>query len=252
MNASVPAPGSSGARRASSDQELPARLLQLGDVTPGIAAQVRAQRGRRPDAAEQRGHRAVPQQAHVIDRIRPGGHPGDQARHLQVRVDPALAARPDVLRDQVRQPGALRQGHHRHQPGVRHEIRVIERCARLREAMQQSHLPGALSSSATEASATPIVPAQRAPFTLTRPETPLIDRWIEAKYRALAAIQVNLEGICQTDRHILLSTCGDSPGARPGLTAPPMIRSTALTPAPPMCGWTGTGIHSSTSSRGPW
>ena len=121
-------------------QELPARLLQLADVPPVIAAQVRAQRGRRPDPAEQRAHRAVPQQAHVIDRIRPGGHPGDQARHLQVRVDAALAARPDVLRDQIRQPGALRQRHHRHQPGVRHEIRVIERCARLREAMQQSHL----------------------------------------------------------------------------------------------------------------
>ena len=29
MNASVPAPGSSGARRGQRDQELPARLLQL-------------------------------------------------------------------------------------------------------------------------------------------------------------------------------------------------------------------------------
>ncbi len=76
----------------------PGPLLQLRDVPEVVAAQVRAQRGRRPDAAGQRGHRAVPQQAHVIDRIRPGGHPGDQARHLQVRADPALAARPDVLR----------------------------------------------------------------------------------------------------------------------------------------------------------
>jgi hypothetical protein len=41
-------------------------------------------------------------------------------------------------------------------------------------------LTGALSNSATEALDTPIVPVQRAPFTLTRPETPLIDRWIEA------------------------------------------------------------------------
>ena len=113
MNASVPAPGSSGDRRQLR-QELPARLLQLGDVAPGIAAQVRAERGRRPDAAEQRAHRAVPQQAHVIDRISPGDHPGDQARDLQVRVDPALAARPDVLCDQAAEPGALRQGHHRH------------------------------------------------------------------------------------------------------------------------------------------
>src|SRR5947207_7853366 len=42
--------------------------------------------------------------------------------------------------------------------------------------MQQSHLSGALSRSAKEASATPIVPAQRAPFTLTRPKALLIDR----------------------------------------------------------------------------
>jgi hypothetical protein len=83
------------------DQELPAGLLQLGDVAPGIAAQVRAERGRRPDAAEQRGHRAVPQQARVLDRIRPGGHPGHQAPDLQGRVDPALTARPDVPGDQI-------------------------------------------------------------------------------------------------------------------------------------------------------
>jgi hypothetical protein len=43
---------------------------------------------------------------------------------------------------------------------------------RSRQAMQQSHLTGALSCSTTEASDTPIVPSQRAPFTLTRPRKP--------------------------------------------------------------------------------
>jgi hypothetical protein len=128
------------------DQELPARLLQLAHVAPGIGAKVGAQRGRRADAAEQRAHRAMPQGDHVIDAVRPGGHPGDQARHLQVCVDAAVAARPDVLRGQVRQPGALGEGHDRDQPGVRREIRVIEGCMRLREAMKQSHLTGALSN----------------------------------------------------------------------------------------------------------
>jgi Tn3 transposase DDE domain len=126
------------------DQELPGCLLQLADVPPGIAAQVRAQRGRRPDAAEQRGHRTVPQQVHVIDRIRSGGHPGHQARDLQVRVDAALAARPDVLSDQIGQPGALSQRHHRDQARVRHQIRVVEGCLRPGQAMQQSHLTGTL------------------------------------------------------------------------------------------------------------
>ena len=52
-----------------------------------------AQRGRGPDAAEQRAHRAVPQQVHVIDAVRARSHPGHQARHLQVRVDAASPAR---------------------------------------------------------------------------------------------------------------------------------------------------------------
>ena len=98
---------------------------------------MRAERGRRPDAAEQGAHRAVPQQVHVIDRIGPGGHPGDQARDFHLSVDPALAARPDVLRDQLAEPGALRQGHYRDQAGVRHQIRVIERYVRPRQGMQQ-------------------------------------------------------------------------------------------------------------------
>ena len=140
---------------------------------------MRAQRRRGADAAEQRAHRAVPQQVHVIDVVRPGRHPRDQARDLQVRVHPAFA-RADMLRDQAAQPGALRQGHHRDQPGVRHEIRVVERCVRPRQAMQQSQLQGVLSNREPEASDTPILPVQRAPFTLTRPKTPLLDRWIGA------------------------------------------------------------------------
>jgi hypothetical protein len=44
----------------------------------------------------------------------------------QVRVHPAVAARPDVLRDQFGQAGALHQCHHRHRASRRHQIRVIE------------------------------------------------------------------------------------------------------------------------------
>jgi hypothetical protein len=55
----------------------------------------------------------VLQQIRATDRIRPRGRPGHQAPDLQVRVDAALAARPDVPGDQIRQPGALRQRHHR-------------------------------------------------------------------------------------------------------------------------------------------
>ena len=67
--------------------------------------------------------------------------------------------------------GALRQGHHRDQPGVRHEIRVIERCARACEAMQQSHLQGVLSNRVLEASDTPHSPRSEGTF---HADTPVI------------------------------------------------------------------------------
>ncbi len=60
--------------------------------------------------------------------------------------------------------------------GVPHEKQVIERRAGPRQAMQQLHLQGVLSNRVMEASDTPILPAQRAPFTLTRPKAPLFDR----------------------------------------------------------------------------
>jgi hypothetical protein len=135
---------------------------------------VRAQRGRGPDPAEQDVHRPVPQQVHVIDAVRAADHPRDQAGNLQVGVDPARAAGPDVLRDQLGEAGPLRQRHHRDQAGPRHEIRVIKRCVRPGQAMQQSHLTGVLSNRVLEALDTPIVPVQRAPFALTRPETPYL------------------------------------------------------------------------------
>jgi hypothetical protein len=74
--------------------------------------------------------------------------------------------------------GCAEEGHHRDQAGGRHEIRVVERRAGLRQAMQQLHLQDALSNRVLEASTTPIIPGQRAPFTLTRLKTPLFDRWI--------------------------------------------------------------------------
>jgi hypothetical protein len=49
------------------------------------------------------------EQAHAIDAVRPGHHPGDQARDLQARVDAALPARPDALGDQGAEPCSLRQ-----------------------------------------------------------------------------------------------------------------------------------------------
>jgi hypothetical protein len=120
--------------------------------------------------------RAVPQHVHVIDAVRACGHARDEGRHLQLRIDAALAAGADMLRDEARQPGTPGERHHRDQPGVRHEIRLIELSGDPRQRMQQLHLQGVLSNLELEASTTPILPAQRAPFTLTRRKTPLFDR----------------------------------------------------------------------------
>ena len=43
-----------------------------------------------------------------------------------------------------------------------------------------THWTGVLSGRGIEASATPILRAQMAPFRLTRPKEPLPDRWIQA------------------------------------------------------------------------
>ena len=126
-------------------QELPVGLVQLADVSPGEGAQERAERGRGADPAEQPVHRAVPQQAHVVDRVGARGHAGRQAGDLQARVRAAVAVRADVRRGQVVQPGTLGEGGQRDQAGVRHQVRVVKRRARFRERMQQSHLRGVLS-----------------------------------------------------------------------------------------------------------
>ena len=110
MNASTSAPGSSGAPAARSPRKLAGHGVELPHVAPGERPQERPQRGRCPDPAEHLRHGAVPQHVHVIDAVRPGGHPRDQAGDLQVRVHPGPAGDRDVLADQVRQAAALVPG----------------------------------------------------------------------------------------------------------------------------------------------
>ncbi len=142
---------------------------------------MRAERRRGADAAEQRAHRAVPQHVHVIDAVRARRHARDQGRTFRRAFTPQSPAGRTCSATSSPRPGALREGHHRDEPGVRHQMRVIERRDGLRQGVQQSHLRGVLSNRVMEASDTPILPAQRAPFTLTRRNAPLFERWIEAK-----------------------------------------------------------------------
>ena len=83
------APGNNGARRASRPAT-PGDLLQLADVPLGVRAQVRSQRGRRADTAEQRAHRAVPQQVW-------GGLPGGPGSLPRTRRAPFSAPGSPVI-----------------------------------------------------------------------------------------------------------------------------------------------------------
>ena len=92
-------------------EELPAGLLQLRDVPPGIGAQVRAERGRGADAAEQGAHRAVPQHVHVIDRSpRPAAMPATRTGTFRCAFTPQSPRRADVLRDQLAAGRRARRG----------------------------------------------------------------------------------------------------------------------------------------------
>jgi len=83
----------------------------------------------------------VPQQRHVLDRVRAGDHPGDQARDLQLGVAAPRLVDPDVIGDELLKPGPLGQLQHGRQPGARHEVRIVDRG---REPVTDSHLADAL------------------------------------------------------------------------------------------------------------
>jgi hypothetical protein len=94
-----------------------------------------------PDTGEQPAHRAVPQQAHILEAVRAGDHPRDQRGDLQVRVPATGLVDPHMLADQVLQAGALGELQDRRETCARHEVGVIEDHG---TDVTESHLPDAL------------------------------------------------------------------------------------------------------------
>ena len=135
---------------------------QLADVAVVEGPQEAAQRRRGADPADRGRERAVAQQVHPVDGVGAGDHPGHQRTDLQPGVGADLGGHPHMLSGQVFQPDVLGQPHGRYQPGVRHQIRIIKPGVRRGRGMQQSHPRGALSILALRASATRILPGQRA------------------------------------------------------------------------------------------
>jgi site-specific DNA recombinase len=89
-------------------------------------------RRRRVHPAEQAAHPAGADHVQVIDAVRAARHPGDDRGQLPGRVHPRgpdlrrARVDPDLLPDQLGQPGPLGQTHHRHQTRVRHQVGIIE------------------------------------------------------------------------------------------------------------------------------
>ena len=71
-----------------------------------------------------------------LDRVRAGDHPRDQRAHLHAGRNAGSAGHAQVSTGQRGQPCPLGQRQHRHQPGARHEIRVIERSRPSRRSMR--------------------------------------------------------------------------------------------------------------------
>jgi hypothetical protein len=73
-------------------QDTGADGVELADVAEGVAAQVGAQRGRRPESGEDPVHPTVAHHVHVLDAVRAGDHARDQRTELEVGVGAGLPA----------------------------------------------------------------------------------------------------------------------------------------------------------------
>lgn len=100
--------------------------VELPDVSEGERPQERPQRRRGIAGGEHPAHAAVPQQRHVIDRVRTRDHPAHQRGDLQPRVGALVGRHREVLIGQAAQTSGLGQREHRHQAAGRHQIRIVE------------------------------------------------------------------------------------------------------------------------------
>ena len=121
-------------------QEPPGDRVELTHVPEGERAQERPERRRGVRLREEAAHPAVAQQRHVIDAVAARDHPGHQRGHLQPGVRALVRRHTQMLIGQTAQPRPVRQRQDRHQPGGRHEIRVVERHGRAGEGVREFHL----------------------------------------------------------------------------------------------------------------
>ena len=91
----------------------------------------------------------------------PATIPATSARIFAVAFAPPFAAILTRSDEQRRQPAPVGQRHHRHQPGARHEVRIIEPHRRSRAEHEIVASSGCPSSGINVTVASHILPAQR-------------------------------------------------------------------------------------------
>jgi hypothetical protein len=77
----------------------------------------------------------VPGDVQIVDAVCAGEHPRDDRGDLAGRMRTGVAGQTDPVGDRGVQAGRLRQPHHRHQTGTRHEVRIVERGPHHRRVM---------------------------------------------------------------------------------------------------------------------
>ncbi len=90
----------------------------------------------------------MPQQRHIVGRVRSGAHPRYQRRHLQPGVGALVGGHRQVLPGELAETGAVAQRKDRDQPGRRHKIRIIEHRRGRSRRVAKLHLRDALRAGA--------------------------------------------------------------------------------------------------------
>ena len=159
-----------GARGPRPPQQLAADAVELAHVAQAEAAQERAQGRRRPGLEpEHRVRAARAQRVRVVDAVaaREGGH--HEARDLVAGVGPSgRLPEVHVAVDELAQAEAAEQGGRQEQPGIRDELRRVERRVDPVEPVGRSHPPGAPLSGSDWCVATPSSLFRRAPVAVSR------------------------------------------------------------------------------------
>jgi hypothetical protein len=100
--------------------------IELADVPEGEFTQERPQRRRCVRVIEDRSHRPVSQQCHVVDTVGAGDHARYQRGDLPAGVGTFVGAHCQAFIGQCAQVALLRQRHGRDQARAGHEIGVVE------------------------------------------------------------------------------------------------------------------------------